>query len=126
MSPKSLWGNLDEFKKIKTPLSIVREQGALLTQETKGILRGEVKINATGENISFSFFIIAMQLNRYKYLALQVEHDVFIYPVKVYSGIHEKWTECRDEASFLARIESILSSLEMKTIIESLLSQSES
>ncbi len=126
MSTENLWGNLDGFKRIKTPLSIVREQGNLLTQSTKGILKGHVKIDSQGDEISFSLSIIATQLNQYKYEILQAEHDIKIYPVSVYSSNEGEWSACEDEASFLARIKSILSSSETRRVIESLLSQSES
>ena len=59
MSTENLWGSLDGFKRIKTPLSIVREQGELLTEATKGILQGYVKIDSQAGTISFSLFIMA-------------------------------------------------------------------
>lgn len=126
MSAENLWGSLDGFKKTKTPLSIVREQGDLLTQATQGILQGHVTVDSQGDIISFSFFIIATRLNQYKYEVLKLEHGIKIYPVSVYSSIVGKWAECNDEASFLAKIKSILSSSETRSVIESLLSQSES
>ena len=127
MSTENLWGSLDGFKKIKTPLSIVREQGSLLTRATQDILRGYVNVDSQGENISFSLFIIAMQLNQYKYEVLEVQHGIKIYPVLVRGLVEEKpWKKCHNETSFLAEIKSILSSTETRKIIESLLSQSES
>lgn len=114
MSTESLWGNIDGFKRIKTPLSIVREQGDLLTQETQGILQGYVKVDSQGRDIQFSLFIIATRLNQYKYQVLQIVHGIKIYPVDVYSSIEEKWTVCKDETSFLATIKSILSSSETR------------
>ncbi len=127
MSTENLWGSLDSFKITKTPLSIVREQGTLLTEATKGILQGYVKIDSESGTISFSFSIIAMRLNQYKYELLRVQHGIKIYPVLVRSTTKEKaWKKCDNETSFLAAIKSILSSTETRKIIESLLSQSES
>ena len=128
MSTENLWGSLDGFKKIKTPLSIVREQGELLTQATQGILEGYVKIESQAENIRFSFSIIATRLNQYRYEVLKVSHPVTIYPVVVLNTVERKrsWEECLSEEIFLSKIKSILSSSEMRRVIESLLSQSES
>jgi len=128
MSTENLWGSLDGFKKIKTPLSIVREQGEILTQATQGILQGHVKIDSQVGKIRFSFFIIAMQLNQYKYEVLNVEHGLKIYPALVCSLVKEKksWRKCDNETSFLETIKSILSSSETRRVIEILLSQSES
>ena len=128
MTTENLWGSLEEFEKIKTPLSIVREQGELLTQATQGILKGYVKVDSQGDTISFSLFIIAMQLNQYKYEVLKVQHGVKIYPVGVYNLVEprDRWVSCPSEEIFLTKIKSILSSSETRKIIESLLSQSES
>ena len=127
MSTENLWGSLDDFKKIKTPLSIVREQGELLSQATQGILLGDVKIASQGGKIHFTLFIMAMQLNQYKCEILKVQHGIKIYPVQVYnSRATAKWKLCKTESSFVTEIKSILSSPETRDIIESLLSQSES
>jgi len=128
MSTENLWGSLDGFKKIKTPLSIVREQGELLTQATQNILKGYVKANSEGEKIIFQLFIIAMQLNQYKYEVLKVQHGVKIYPVSVFNLVEPKdrWVSCPSEEIFLSKIKSVLSSPETRKVIESLLSQSES
>lgn len=128
MSTENLWGSLEGLKKIKTPLSIVREQGDLLTQATKGILQGYIKIESQAGSISFSFFIMAPQLNQYKYEVLKVSHGVMIYPVRVFNSVEQKqsWESCLSEAIFLSKIKSILSSSKTRSVIESLLSQSES
>ncbi len=128
MSTENLWGSLDDFKKIKTPLSIVREQGELLTQATQGVLRGLVRIDSEAGNFRFSLSIIAMQLNQYKYELFKVRHGIKIYPVLVQNLIKgtKTWRKCDNETSFLATIKSILSSSETRRVLESLLSQSES
>jgi len=128
MSTENLWGSLDDFKKVKTPLSIIREQGELLTQATQGVLQGFVKIDSQADRINFSFFIVAPGLNNYKYEVLKVSHPITIYPVMVFNTVEEKqrWEECTHELIFLSKIKSILSSSKIKKVIESLLSQSES
>jgi len=127
MCAENLWGSLEGFKIIKTPLLILREQAELLTQATQGILQGYIHVKPEGGNNELSFYIIAKQQNQYKYEVLRITHGVKIYPVKVGNLVESKgWKNCENEAIFLGEIRSILSSQETRKIIESLLSQSES
>ena len=127
MCAENLWGSLEGFKKIKTPLLILREQAELLTQATQGILKGYIRVKSERGSIELSFYILAEQLNQYKYEVLRIVHEVKIYPVQVRNLVESKgWKNCENEAIFLGEVRSILSSQETRKIIESLLSQSES
>ena len=63
-----------------TPLSILREQAAALTQQTHGVLVGEATANPEGERIVVSLDIIAPGLNDYRYRVMRYEQPPEMYP----------------------------------------------
>jgi hypothetical protein len=69
---EDLWPDLN-LAPVVTPLSILREQAALLGKRTKGVLRGEVETWGAGERISNSFNIVVPSLGDYKYTLLYVQ-----------------------------------------------------
>jgi hypothetical protein len=70
---EDLWPNL-ELGSTVTPLSILREQAGLLTQRTKGRLRGEVETWTGGEQVIFAFNIVVPSLGGYKYTLLMMHY----------------------------------------------------
>lgn len=127
MTTKNLWGNFEDLKKIRTPLAILREQGELLTSSTDGILEGRIsseKYYLGGFEISL--FIVAPMLNEYSCLVLKLRHPLDFYPVTVTSDFTSSSIECKTEEDFIRGLGTILSSDEVRDIIQSLISQSSS
>jgi hypothetical protein len=79
---EDLWPELN-LAATTTPLSILREQAALLGKRTKGVLRGEVETWGIEERIAHSFSIAVPSLGDYKYNLFLIQHLPIGYPVYV-------------------------------------------
>jgi len=127
MAAKTMWGELGNLEKVKTPAAVLREQANLLTEATGHILEGDVTVGR-GPFVAWVFQasldIVAPALNEYRYSVLEASYPMGIYPVHIRDRVHDKEYECADEKEFLARLESILSSSELRTVIATLLSES--
>jgi len=154
MEKKSLWAEVKDIPAFRTPVVILKEQAELLDVTTNSILRGEVKSfrvdvrkdeitlplpsplniklkkqivpDKNGSMLGFSLFIIAPQMNYYSYCVLTIAYDpVEVYPVYLESTVLEGFVYCKDESNFILILKQILSSEKIKTIIMSLIAQSQ-
>ena len=85
---EDLWPKL-ELGSAVTPLSILREQAGLLTQRTRGRLRGEVETWSAGGQVTFAFNIVVPSLGGYKYILFTMRYyptEPKCYPVFVDSA----------------------------------------
>lgn len=127
MEAKNLWGNLKDLKKLKTPLGILREQGALLTDSTGGILEGRVSLNTSYRSARATLDIIAPALDNYSYQILELSYSPEqLYPVRVSSNFLEKSLKPQSEEGFCKALEKILSSPDVRKLVKNLISQCES
>ena len=138
---KSLW-SLPDVSNLRTPVRILREQAAALTDETKGILVGTVATESmAGETIRFHLKNDACQieqasirpafgiyldirvpsLNDYRYRVLTYFQPLELYPGYIRAADDER--EIRDEAQFIEALKSILSSSRVKGVLRALMAQ---
>jgi hypothetical protein len=139
LSNKNLWGELPKSENIRTPYTILKEQASLLTEITKGLLIGEVKLSSEVDALSkFASSIIGEQsqsfvaflrikapsLNNYTYSVVKIQYPIKLYPVLVKSLVVENFqSECSSEEEFENALGQILSSQEVKQVISALLAQ---
>lgn len=126
---KNLWGELPLAEVTRTPATILREQATQLTELTKGLLEGEVTSGKIENNPRMPLFhrlsIIAPAMDNYKYIVMDIYHNIIFYPVLVVDmAVHANNTECENELEFLSAIEKILSSASVHKAVAALLSQS--
>jgi len=119
-----LWGQLDTSDVHRTPLSIMREQAALLGQKTGNVVEAKVVTEAQYNG----YFFIAMDLvvpalDNYIYRLLKVTHPLSLYPVREDQPPFE---ESANEEEFVRWLGTKLSSPETRRIIVNLLSQAKS
>src|SRR5678816_2508944 len=83
--PKNLWGNINVEPSIQTPVALLSQQAALLTNATMGVLEGRVASGPGKVKDTFyhSLKIVAPALDRYEYTVLGVSHRIVLYPVYV-------------------------------------------
>jgi hypothetical protein len=143
-----LWPDGIEQTRIRSPVTILREQGSLLGRKTKNLVQGEVLESAsTKENqLVYSFFLVAPALSHYRYKLLTTYHDAGLYPVQVdvEDGIMEEvdsqfeieigdnnghltaiTLEASSEENFLELLRQIFRSKKVKQVVTGLLSQSD-
>lgn len=126
MCPENLWGDFSDLKKLKTPKAILREQAALLTNLTKGLLQGGVRERQDEEGFLVILYVMVQSLNNYTYDVLRVYHELKFYPLSIEDYTKGESWECSDENDFIGTIKGILSSSELRNVIQGLISQAES
>ena len=126
---KSLWV-IPDIKGKRTPYSILSEQADALRGSTDGLLVGFVD-RASHEGKFLSTLKISVpQLGNYTFSVITVEHDINLFPVRVFSQFDgnpftyaDPNNLMNDEAALEAYLEKVLTSTEMQKAIGSLLAQ---
>ena len=127
MAVQDLWGEISLTEAVRTPITILREQAALLEKKTENILQGNVHVTAYGNKFRASFEIIAPSLGDYSYCVLIIDYSVSMYPLRIQedvTGRSQMPIECSDEESFIQALGEILAHPQMKKVIASLVAQS--
>lgn len=89
MATADLWPENIQFvrEEFKAPVTVLREQAALLGQRTKNIVTAEVKARQYGEGTTilatfrFAFYIIGPAIGFYRYRLFMMTSDVEFYPL---------------------------------------------
>jgi len=122
-SQKSLWGDLSQPEIVRTPFTILKEQAAILSNATSGLLIGDVERfqNQSQENVVV-LRVIAPSLDNYHYSILAVTHDIKLYPLSLRNlAIDSYEKQCNSEEAFEQALGEALSSPEVRKVISSLL-----
>jgi hypothetical protein len=117
-----LWGTDFEADDILPPITIMKEQAALLGRKTKFVVVADIETENVGKEIVHHFSLIARALDNYKYFLFRLKHEIDIYPVTVYWP--PRSYEAKDEEEFTKLLGEILSSENTTKIIRSMLAQS--
>jgi hypothetical protein len=117
----NLWGSLPEVSQVRAPVAILKEQGQVLAQATKGLLYADARITADGSGFIVEMRIVAPTLNHYTYEILNVRHDIALYPARIWADTEA--IECHDQAAFEAAVAKVLQSDRVRRAISGLLAQ---
>ena len=120
----NMWGDLSELEPIRMPETFVKEQAAVLSQLTQGVLQGKVETGTSGGGFVIDLVIVAPRLNNYRYEIVRVSQPFEIYPLDLYDLVNDKSWNCGNESDFLARLEGILKSPGVRRVITVLVSHS--
>lgn len=127
MATQDLWGELSLEENIRTPLTVLREQAALLGEKTQHVLQGDVRISHYGvPDFEAEFLITAPALDNYSYRLFSIRYPLTMYPLKIIETITGMLPpiEYPTEESFISALRLILSHAKVKKIISSLIAQS--
>ena len=126
MTTKSLWGNIENAKTLRTPTLILKEQASLLGKLTSGVLEGDVRRTRHSSTNEFliSLYIVSSALDSYRLKVLEVRHDIGLYPAEVYDELNERNYIAIGEPEFLSVLERILSSDKIRGAVSILISES--
>ncbi len=128
MNSESLWGDLTDLHRDKSPKQLLEEQAQLLNEIVQGLLCATVEIAIHGSNMSVNLIIVAPALNNYRYSVLSIFYDpANMYPVHVKNATVESspLVKCSSESEFVECLRVILSSSVVRKAIGSLISHSE-
>jgi hypothetical protein len=82
-----LWpGDFDKIEAANAPVTILRQQAALLSQKMKNLIEGQVGIGTASSppyQFSYSFYITCPSLN-YHYEPFFLGHNVDLYPATLH------------------------------------------
>ena len=85
--------------KLKAPVIILKEQGALLGTKTDNVVEGEIfniSDRRTARNpFEYAFYLAAPAFN-YRYTLLTISHSVDLYPLVIYTD-NDVFTELPDD-----------------------------
>jgi hypothetical protein len=121
---ESFWA-IPDSTTLRTPASILREQAAALTEQTKGVIVGSVDTRAEAGKLYVILNLTVPALNDYRYRVLTYEQPIELYPGRLAVSAAETtmWVSIGDEGRFVAEIRRVLSSEKVKNILTSLLAQ---
>jgi len=122
MSTQNLWGELPVVEKVRTPLSILREQAALLGQTSEKLLEGEVVVTSDSpDQIEAHLNIVAPTLGGYSVTILSIRHGLEMYPVTVQHALVEGTRiSAKNEEAYLDALKRIFTSESVRKVITAL------
>lgn len=80
-----LWPNIDIEGPKDVPLKILREQAEKLSEKTKGLVYGDISTNSNKGFIFHTLYLVAPNLDNYRYSLLSIAHGVMPFPVFIYN-----------------------------------------
>jgi hypothetical protein len=126
-----LWPDIERAR-IATPVTILKQQAALLGKHTGNLLEARVTTMSTSSGFLHRFVIEAPALGGYQYELFDVRHDANLYPVQaqVSPRVVENPSDSNivliSEQELVDWLGRVLKSTETKRILGSLLAQIES
>jgi len=120
-----MWGDIAEPSNERTPTSILREQAAILSRLTRGVLIGSVEQEPTGNSsLIYHFAVTAPAINHQKCFILTVQYSMTIYPLTLTDRTTQVQRQCLNEENFRSTLKGVLSSTQVRRVISALLIQS--
>ena len=119
---ESFW-SIPKQEKMRTPLSILKEQAAALTEVTEGTLQCQVIALQQGELLTLQMYIVVPALANYKFHVLSYTQPIYLYPGQVITPILNQNINVANEAQFIENLKRILSSSQMQRVIAGLIAQ---
>jgi hypothetical protein len=117
---EDLWpANIAESNMV-TPVSILKEQAALLGEKTKQLVTGEVSTQVVGSLLIQHFSISAPTL-AYQYELFTMQHGVSFYPAVIHH-LNDSF-QIKDEAELKAKLKEILAAQHTLNVVHSILAQ---
>jgi hypothetical protein len=113
-----LWPSNIADSDLVTPVSILKQQAALLGEKTKQLVAGEVTSQATGNLFVHYFYLVAPTLS-YRYELFHVTHGVNFYPLNVL--YLNTTTQTKSEPEFKDKLKEILSAQHTLNTVHSIL-----
>jgi len=123
MAQESMWGDIPKRGKgIKLPFDYLREQAFILSEMYASNIIGEViqDFSSSGK-VSIDFNIRVPPLGSYSYSLLNVAHGIDIYPLMIHGFVNKTDYKCVDENEFKHDLREVLSSPQVKKVIENIL-----
>lgn len=103
-----------------TPVTILKEQAALLGEKTRQLVKGEVVTQTTGSMLVHYFYIVAPTLN-YRFELFNISHGVNFYPLTL--TYLNSARPIKSEAEFKEKLKEIFAAQHTLNVVHSILAQ---
>jgi hypothetical protein len=120
--PDDLWPQDIAESNMVTPVSILKEQAALLGDKTSQLVKGEVVTQAVGNFFHHQFFVVAPTLS-YRYELFLVTHGVSFYPITLKRPFETTAPMLPNEDAFKQALKDIFASPQTLNVVHSILAQ---
>jgi hypothetical protein len=119
-----LWS--DEIGKIKlrTPVTLLKEQASLLGKKTGNLVEAEVRTSPMGVGLLQAFVIVVPALFGYSYTLFQILHGPTLYPATVYQG-PAQGRQILNEDELVQYLREVLASPATTRLIAALMAQAQ-
>jgi hypothetical protein len=115
-----LWPDNIADSHLTTPVTVLKEQAALLGEKTRQLVKGEVVTQATGNLFVHYFYIVAPTLS-YKFELFTLSHGVNFYPLVM--RYLNNTTSLRSESDFKDKLKEIFAAQHTVNVVHSILAQ---
>ncbi len=116
------WPTLLGETTVITPVTVLKEQAALLGRKTQNLIVGRVESRPEEGKFRHILYLMIPTLSNYRYFLLSITHDLSTYPLKINDATSSTAISADDLEDFRTKLKEILSSDRVKRIIETLLS----
>ncbi len=122
----SLW-SIPNIDNLRTPLSILKEQAAALTDDTRGLLVGDVKTDEDLDGyLDLTLIIRVPSLNNYSYSVLTYTQPITLFPGTMRSNAFATSRTVKSEEEFMFNLKEALQSPAITMAVKGLLAQAAS
>ena len=119
-----LWPSDIATTELKSPVAILREQGALLAQKTDGMIVGKVLTGPVGQQLQHTLRLVVPALEHYTYDLFHFTHGPSLYPVD--AAFEGKVVLVESEEEFVNFLREVFASEATKQTIRSLVAHARS
>jgi hypothetical protein len=118
--PENLWPDNIADSNLITPVTVLKQQAALLGEKTRQLVKGEVVTQASGNLFVHYFYIVAPTLS-YKFELFTLSHGVNFYPL-VMRYLNET-ISLPSESEFKGKLKEIFAAPHTLNVVHSILAQ---
>jgi len=122
---EDLWPENIQETSMVTPVSILKEQGALLGEKTNQLLKGEVISAPFGNGFVHRFCVVAPTMS-YRYDLFQLTHGITFYPCSLKQTGESSPRPIANEESFKEILKQVFASEQTLNVVRSILAQARS
>ncbi len=115
-----LWPQNIADSTLTTPITLLKQQGALLGEKTRQMVTVDVVTQTNGNLFVHYFYIVAPTLN-YRFELFAASHGINFYPIAIRHANHT--TSVHNEDDFKAKLKELLSSPYTVNVVHSILAQ---
>lgn len=134
-----LWPDDISYTSVKAPVTILKEQGALLGRKTGSLVEGVIgsrRLTISQDYFEYIFYLVAPALGNYRYELLEISHSVDLYPLHIETDrdvLEELPAEMKDEDDtltadsedrFIEILRTIFATKKVRRVIEAIIAQS--